>query len=231
MTERRLRLGLLGGTLDPVHAGHLAAAAAAREALDLDVVHLMPAHVPAQKPAPGASAWHRFAMAAMAVEGLDGLAVSDVELALPGPTFTWNTLHALAGRGYDRSQLFFITGADAFARIDTWHRYPELLDAAHFVVVTRPGHALDMEACCPEPARRRLRRAGAQPPDSAELAGDTQVWLVEAATPDVSSSAIRQRLGAGADVNDEMPSRVTQHIRRHGLYGTSASARTLHGED
>lgn len=228
-----LRLGLLGGTLDPVHRGHVAAAHAARQALALDRVFLMPARVPSHRGVPGASGWHRFAMAAMAVDGEEGLAASDIELARSGTTYTWDTLEALSVAGYAPSQLYFITGADAFAAIETWHRYPDLLDRAHFVVISRPGHPLVSERAWPDDVRPRVRRIGAA--DAAALAGNadarTFVWMVEATTPDVSSTVVRERVHGGADVDALVPPRVAAHIRRHGLYDAADAARTLHGED
>jgi nicotinate-nucleotide adenylyltransferase len=222
-----LRLGLLGGTLDPVHRGHVAAAQAARQALALDRVWLMPAHVPRHRGSPAASGWHRFAMAAMAIEDDPHLAVSDLELARGGPTYTWDTLEALAARGYEPSQLFFITGADAFGAIESWHRYPALLDRAHFVVVSRPGHPLVFAHEGPPVVRERVRWVSrgetpvpGQPP---------AVWLVEADTPDVSSTDIRARIAAGAPIDDLVCPRVDAHIRRHALYD-AAPVRTLHGE-
>lgn len=226
---RRLRLGVLGGTLDPVHRGHVAAAQAARLALALDRVWLMPTHVPAHRSAPAASGWHRFAMAAMAVEDDPTLAVTDVELARPGPTYTWDTLDAFAAAGYQPSELYFITGADAFAGIDSWHRFPELLDRAHFVVVTRPGHAFAPERDAPPAVRERCRRVDADmPPPTAGM--PPAVWVIEADTPDVSSSDVRARLAEGGAVDGRLDPRVIAHIRRHGLYGAVSPARTLHGE-
>ena len=227
MRRAPLRLGVLGGTLDPVHHGHLAAAHAAAEALSLDAVWLMPSHVPAHKAAPGASPWHRFAMSALAVEHDPLLCVSDLELARPGPTYTYDTLCALAGEGFAASQIFFITGADAFAAIDSWYRFPEVLDAGHFVIVTRPGHALP-DAVRSHPAiAPRLRTPGG----AADEAGDScGIWPVEAATPDVSSSDIRQRVLTGQEVGSDLPPSVAAHIRRHGLYTTPPAARRLHGE-
>ncbi len=223
-----LRLGLLGGTLDPVHRGHVAAAQAARQALALDRVWLMPTHVPGHRSRPAASGWHRFAMAAMAVEDDPHLAVSDLELAREGPTYTWDTLEALASQGYRPSQLFFITGADAFGAIESWHRYPALLDRAHFVVVSRPGHPLAFAHDGPRAVRERARRvSGGESP-----AHDQQpaVWVVEADTPDVSSTDIRARVAAGAAIDDLVTPRVDAHIRRHALYDAASPARTLHGE-
>lgn len=228
---RALRIGLLGGTLDPVHLGHIAAAQAARLALTLDHVWLMPAHVPSHRGVPGASGWHRFAMAAMAVEDEPGLGVTDIELARTGTTYTWDTLDALSVVGYRPSQIFFITGADAFSAIATWHRYPDLLDRAHFVVVTRPGHAPLPTTDWPIEVRPRITTiapGGLSPSPGNEDA--TRVWLVEAPTPDVSSSVVRDRIREGTDVASFVLPRVAAHIRRHGLYEAPTSARTLHGE-
>src|SRR3954454_3904890 len=115
------RLGILGGTLDPVHVGHVETALAARDALSLDRVLLLPSRVPPHRPhQPHASIFHRFAMAALAVNGLDALEASDAELAMPGPSYTADTLDRFHAEGLAGSQIFFIIGADAFAEIETW---------------------------------------------------------------------------------------------------------------
>jgi nicotinate-nucleotide adenylyltransferase len=232
MSRAPLRLGVLGGTLDPVHAGHLAAAHAAARALSLDRVWLLPSHLPAHKAAPGASPWHRFAMAALAAAEDPLLSVSDLELARPGPTYTYDTLQAIQAQGFTASQIFFITGADAFAGIETWHRFPEVLDAGHFVVVTRPGHVLP-EAVRMHPAvAPRLHSCGAPGETGATNSpGTCRIWLLGADTPDVSSSAIRQRILTGLGVGADVPPSVAAHIRQHGLYTPPAAARRLHGEN
>src|SRR5262245_15673380 len=142
----RPRIGILGGTLDPIHLGHLDTAVAARAALALDRVLLVPSAVPPHRSAqPVASAFHRFAMTALAVNGVEGLASSDLELsARESPSYTADTLVRFHARtGLPRTQIFFITGADAFAEIETWHRYPGVLDLSHFVVVSRPGFPVE----------------------------------------------------------------------------------------
>ena len=232
MSGAPLRLGVLGGTLDPVHAGHVAAAHAAARALSLDAVWLMPSHVPAHKAAPSASPWHRFAMASLAASGDALLAVSDIELSRPGPTYTWDTLHALADEGFAASQIFFIIGADAFAGIDTWHRFPEVLDAGHFAVVTRPGHAWPDSILMHPAIAPRLRTATGDPVSQGPGSDEScAIWLIEAETPDVSSTDIRQDILTGEGAGAELPALVAAHIRRHGLYSRSLAARRLHGED
>src|SRR5918996_1464754 len=133
------RIGVLGGTLDPIHLGHLDAAVAARDSLALDRILIIPSHAPPHRLQPVSSAYHRFAMAALAVNGVDGFEVSDEELCAPGPSYTAETLARLHSRGLTASQIFFITGADAFAEIETWSRFPHVLDLARFVVISRPG--------------------------------------------------------------------------------------------
>src|ERR1051325_6930428 len=112
MTEPA-RIGILGGTFDPFHLGHLALARAAISALHLHRVHIVASHVPPHRPAPGASSYHRFAMVALGVAGEPSLVADDVEMANAGPSFTSATLRRFHERGWTVSQIFFIVGADA----------------------------------------------------------------------------------------------------------------------
>lgn len=214
------RIGILGGTLDPIHVGHLDAATAAREALALDRVLIIPAHIPPHRAEPASSPFHRFAMAALAVNGIDGLEVSDLELAAPGPSYTADTLMRIGSDlGVAPAQIFFIIGADAFAEIATWNRYPAVLDLAHFVVVSRPGMSLTaLRERLPD-LRHRMRLPRRQ---TAEAPG-TVIFLVDAPTADVSSTAIRTRIAEGAGVAGMVPATVELHIRQHGLYKVGAS--------
>ena len=212
------RIGVLGGTFDPIHFGHLDAAGAARRALDLDHVLLMPARVPPHKAAgPLASACHRFAMAALAASERAELRVSDLELERSGPSYTSWTLDRLARAGLRPAQLFFIAGADAFADIPAWRDYPDLLARSHFVVVSRPGNAAGgMPQRLPALAGRMRSPDGAAP---AAGAGATRIWLVSAPTRDVSSSTVRALLERGRAVDRLVPAAVAAHIARHDLYG------------
>jgi nicotinate-nucleotide adenylyltransferase len=231
MTEAS-RIGLLGGTFDPIHIGHLAAAAVARRALALDRVLLLPSHVPPHRVQPLASVPHRFAMVALAVDGEDGLVASDLELAAPGPSFTSATLRRLQALGHRPSQLFFITGADAFAEIATWRDYPGFLDDANFVVVDRAGRAASsVRSAVPSLASRMLSIApGAG--SEIDVEGQTRILLLDSPTPDVSSTAIRARCAAGQPLTGLVPDAVARHIHRHGLYregGSPSSVAAGHG--
>jgi len=219
MTVAR-RVGLLGGTFDPIHVGHMAAAAAARVSLQLDEVLLLTSHLPPHRPQPAASVHHRFAMVALAVQDDEALRASDLELAAPGPSYTSATLQRLHARGYLPSQLFFITGADAFAEIATWRQYPQFLDAAHFVIVDRPGRAATSIRDVLPALAPRMRPASRQDVVSADGPRETSIFLVNEPTPDVSSTAIRARCADGESITGLVPSAVERHIHRHALYRT-----------
>jgi nicotinate-nucleotide adenylyltransferase len=221
------RLGILGGTLDPVHVGHVETALAARGALALDRLLLLPSHVPPHRPfQPSASPFHRFAMAALAVNGVAGLEVSDLELTAPGTSYTADTLDRIQESGIGAAQIFFILGADAFAEIETWHRYPRLLDLANFVVVSRPGydgHAITRRL--PALSDRLAPVAADRPGSGSE---DTKIFVIPAITPDVSSTEIRRRLRAGRPIAGMVTDAVERHIRQHRLYVDDGTSTLTH---
>lgn len=206
------KLGVLGGTFDPIHLGHVAAAEAAQRALGLDEIILVPSRIPPHRADPvTASPADRFAMAELAAEGRPGWSASFIEIKREGPSYTYDTLTSLGLALSERSeskgtQLFFITGADAFAEIATWSRYPAVLDLANFVVVSRPGITLDS-------LRERVPSAFDRPSTA-----HTRVILVEANTPDVSSTDIRRRVRAGERLSGLVPPAVADYIQAHRLY-------------
>ena len=220
------RLGVLGGTFDPIHYGHLDAAEAARRACALDTVLLVPSRVPPHRAsAPLASEFHRFAMAALASGDREFLVTCDMELQSTGPSFTSVTLERLARTGMAPWQIFFITGADAFAEIASWHDYPAVLDRSHFIVVSRPGYpAPQLKELLPD-LRSRMR----EPPGSEAPADVPAIWLVDAQTRAISSSELRQQITSGQSILGLVPNPVAGYIARHTFYTPSASASDLHG--
>jgi nicotinate-nucleotide adenylyltransferase len=237
------RLGVMGGTFDPIHAGHLSVAVQAADALALDRVLLLPTRTPPHRPIdPSASMFHRFAMAALAARSDPRLAASDVELARAGTSYTADTLRALQAGGIERWQIFFLTGADAFAEIATWREYPAVLDLAHFVVCSRDGVAASsMPRRLPGLAARMIPVPSIVSDPGAEAPGlhandvmlgrvrlsqgpETRVFLLDCATPDISSTDIRARARAGRPLAGLVPPEVDDHIRRHGLYGADPGA-------
>ena len=215
------RTGILGGTFDPVHYGHVDAAAAAQAGLGLDEIVFLPSHVPPHRQAhPRASGYHRFALIALAIQNRSRFRVSEDELTREGQSFTVDTLRRLHQRGHRPSQLFFIVGADAFAEIATWREFPAVLDAAHFVVVTRPGTDVDAALARNPSLASRLRA------DGHGDTGSTGIFVVKADTRDVSSTMIRARLSAGRSIEDLVPAPVAAYIEANDLYGT---VNELHG--
>lgn len=214
--SQRGRVGLLGGTFDPIHVGHLAAARAAQAALALDTVRFIPsAHPPHRPDSPAASGYHRLEMVKLAVADTPGWEASDLELVRQGPSFTVDTLAAVAAEGLSPLQIFFITGADAFAEIATWRRYPDVLDCSHFVVVARPGTTLtSLRERLPELADRMTSSPLAQ------SAQQTQILLVQVETPNVSATDIRRRVADSESIAGMVHPAVAAYIERNLLYSS-----------
>ena len=210
-----MRRGVMGGTFDPVHNGHLDVARAAAASLALDEVRLVPANLPPHRTPPRASAQDRLAMVELAVKDDARLQASDIELHTDGPSYTVATLDRLERLGIDLATLFFITGADAFRDIPSWRAFPAILDRCHFVAVSRPG--------CPAPALRQALAALAprMVDAAATIPTHPAIILVDAPTAPVSSTDIRRLLAEGRSIDGLVPPAVASYIEQHGLYRTT----------
>ncbi len=235
---RTRRVGILGGTFDPIHQGHVDLGMAAQSSLALTSVLVVPSNRPPYRPAPLASGLHRFAMAALAVAGRPGWQVSDIELAEDVRTYTSETLIRLHALGYEPRELFFLTGADAFSEIAAWKGYPGLLDSAHFVAVSRPGRPVDQLRSTLPSLSTRMRTT-----DTWQDGARTWIILIDAPTADVSATAVRDRCRQGLSVAGMVPPGVRQHLEQHRLYdpeipdrherdqAPNPAAGRLHGQD
>ncbi|MGZ4603580.1 MAG: nicotinate-nucleotide adenylyltransferase [Kineosporiaceae bacterium] len=198
MRAARPRLGVMGGTFDPIHHGHLVAASEVASVYDLDEVVFVPTGQPWQKTDREVSpAEHRYLMTVIATASNPRFTVSRVDIDRPGVTYTIDTLRDLA-KERPGTELFFITGADALAQILSWKDSEEMFELAHFVGVTRPGHRLDGDG----------------------LRAD-RVSLVEVPAMAISSTACRARVIAGQPVWYLVPDGVVQYIAKHRLYRRS----------
>jgi nicotinate-nucleotide adenylyltransferase len=193
------RVGVMGGTFDPVHHGHLVAASEVQSWFGLDEVVFVPTGEPWQKDATLVTpAEHRYLMTVIATASNPRFSVSRVDIDRGGPTYTIDTLTDLSATA-PGDELFFITGADALAQILTWRNAEELFDLATFVGCTRPGHRLDATTL-------------------GGLPGD-RVTLVEIPALAISSTDCRARVGKREPVWYLVPDGVVQYIAKHNLYG------------
>lgn len=188
----------MGGTFDPIHHGHLVAASEVRQSFDLDEVIFVPTGQPYMKTAVS-SAEHRYLMTVIATASNPDFTTSRVDIDRAGPTYTIDTLRDLK-RQYPDDDLFFISGADAIAQIVDWKDIDELWDLAHFVAVSRPGHALTISGLPPQ-----------------------RVSSLEVPALAISSTDCRARVGRGFPVWYLVPDGVVQYISKHHLYRSTTT--------
>lgn len=196
----RQRIGVMGGSFDPIHLGHLAAATQVATRMSLDLVVLSPAGEAWHKDLLTAPAELRYQMTAVAVADEPGLSVTRVDIDRPGPTYTVDTLRDVAREQEPRGEAdwFFITGADALSTFLTWHQPLDVLAVAHLVGVTRPGSSLV---------------------DPGLPSGS--VTLIDIPALDISSSDIRDRVRRGEPIDHLVPDGVNHLIAEHRLYRDS----------
>ena len=212
-TSAPRRLGLLGGTFNPVHVGHLRAALEVTEFMGLDELRLVPSARPPHRQAPQVSAEQRLAMVELAVVGEPRLKVDDRELKRDKPSYTLDTLESLRGELAAHDQLFLLLGWDAFCGLPSWHRWQELLDHCHLLVLQRP----DADSEAPEALRDLLAARSVSDPLSLQGPGGqiSFIWQTPLA---VSATQIRQLLAAGRSARFLLPDAVLAYIQAQGLY-------------
>lgn len=207
------RIGMLGGTFDPVHIGHLRGALEVAALLELDELRLTPSARPPHREMPSVSANDRLAMVVCAVAGVAPLTVDDRELNRDKPSYTIDTLVSMRAELAAEDQLFLLLGWDAFCGLPTWHRWEELLEHCHIVVLQRP----DADSESPDAMRNLLAARAVSDPKALKGPGGhiTFVWQ----TPlSVSATQIRQLLASGKSVRFLVPDAVLAYIEEHGLY-------------
>ncbi len=189
-----MRLGLFGGRFDPPHIGHLLVAQGALEALRLDRLLFLPSPTPPHKPAV-AGAEARYDMTVIATADHPNFFVSRLELARPGPSYTFDTVTEVR-EAHPQAQLFFITGTDAYREIHTWHRAEELVHSVNMVAAPRPGYTLEVLR---SPFRERVQ-------------------VLDTRLCEVSSTEVRARLAEGRPVRYLVPKALESYLVKHHLY-------------
>lgn len=197
LKKGRTRVGVMGGTFDPIHHGHLVAASEVAQSFELDEVIFVPTGESWQK-GPVSPSEHRYLMTVVATASNPQFTTSRVDIDRGGPTYTIDTLRDIHAERPD-AELFFITGADAIAQILSWHNVSELWELAHFVAVSRPGHELSISGL-----------------------PTADVSLLEVPALAISSTDCRSRVSRGYPVWYLVPDGVVQYISKHHLYRSVA---------
>ncbi|MDO8568514.1 MAG: nicotinate-nucleotide adenylyltransferase [Dehalococcoidales bacterium] len=197
-----VRLGVLGGTFDPIHDVHLVLAEEVRKRLRLSEVVFIPAGHPWLKlDHPVTAVEHRVEMVRRAIEGRPYFRLSTIEIERPGPTYTVDTLAELRSQLDEQDEIYFILGCDSLTELPPWHEPSRIIQLCRLVAAPRPGHVPDLNA---------LERA---------IPGiSKRVTILDKPVVDVSSSDIRRRVAGGLPINDLVPPAVVRYIQAHGLY-------------
>jgi nicotinate-nucleotide adenylyltransferase len=212
-------VGLLGGSFDPVHNGHLRLAEEMADALGLESVRFIPAGQPPHREPPRASAGARADMVRLAIAGNPRFRLDEYEILKPGPSYMVETLQALREElGYVRP-LILILGLDAFAGLTGWHQWPRILELAHLAVAHRPGHAgLGWERKLAPELQQTLLRHQAGLIKDLRYAPAGCIWLHAITQLDISATRLREALHRGESPRYLMPEAVIDYIRSHHLY-------------
>lgn len=223
-----MKIGLFGGTFNPIHNCHLTIAAQIRERLSLDQVLFIPSGDPPHKPEDGlAPASHRLEMVRLAIAADPAFAVSDIEVQRPDKSYSIDTVRALRHHYGSATELFFVIGLDAFLEIPSWKRAPDLLQLCHFAVVSRTGLTFaplaDRPPLPPIP-RQALASLDDRTQDRLDvpLAGGTRLTLLRLPPCDISASDIRRRIRGRMSVASLLPAPVESYIMRANLYQEEA---------
>jgi nicotinate-nucleotide adenylyltransferase len=207
------KVGILGGTFDPIHIGHLRAAMEVAEVLQLDELKLIPSARPPHRDTPEVSAQDRLAMVRLAVQGVEPLSVDDRELLRDSASWTIDTLQSLRSELTVDDQLFLLLGWDAFCGLPGWHRWEELLAHCHIVVLQRP----DADEEAPEMLRDLIAARRAADPMVIEGAAGKIAFIYQAPLA-ISATQIRQLLASDRSARFLLPDAVLTYIHAHRLY-------------
>lgn len=202
MAKKR-RIGIMGGTFDPIHLGHLVTAEAVRIQYGLEQVIFIPAGCPPHKlGAKITPPWHRYIMAVLATSSNPYFTVSAIEINRPGPSYTIDTIRELRNLWGEQTELFFITGADAIQELAAWKDIKELLTMCHFIGATRPGCLCTIDTV--------IARLGSL--------GRRRIHRLITPELDISSTDIRERVRQGRSIKYIVPESVEAYIKKEGLY-------------
>lgn len=225
LRQNFMRIGLFGGTFDPIHWGHLRSAEEVREALSLDRIVFIPAAIPPHKKSyPTSPARDRLQMVRLAVAKNPRFSVSTVEVRRPGPSYSIDTLRYFAAKNRRRDSYFFILGLDAFRDIESWKDFDQLFSFCHFVVTSRPGNGRSNPLRRTPVAVRKLFCYDFKEKIYRHRSG-TYLYFVKLTDIAISASQIRKRVEAGKSIRYLVPLEVETFIHKRGLYRNRGEGR------
>jgi len=204
-------IGILGGTFDPIHYGHLRPALDVAEQLNLAQIYLIPNSIPPHRAQPQATAEQRLEMLHLAIKDCPEFVIDDRELQRQGESYTVDTLLSLR-QDFPENPLYLLIGTDAFLYIQTWHRWQELLQLAHIVVMERPDEILVL----PDKLNKWYQQYLASKDDAKQFSG--KIWPVKVTQLAISATEIRQKIAQGLTPQFLLPDTVIHFIKQSGLY-------------
>ncbi|MDY7034395.1 MAG: nicotinate-nucleotide adenylyltransferase [Thermodesulfobacteriota bacterium] len=213
-----MRIGLFGGTFNPIHFGHLRSAEEIRESFQLGQVVFIPSAIPPHKASENIICPnHRAEMVKIATEGNSYFSVSEIEIERQGKSYSIETIDHFSTTYYPDVTLFFIMGIDAFSEIDTWKDYRSLFSRCNFVVTTRPGHVLSNPA---DMIPADIRNEFSYMSDESRFIhlSDFSVYMRDVTSMDISSTVIREKIKENRSIRYFLPDMVINYIEKHRLY-------------
>ncbi|WP_282111103.1 nicotinate-nucleotide adenylyltransferase [Shewanella algicola] len=210
-----MRIGILGGTFDPIHLGHINPALDVKQQLNLDQVWLMPNHIPPHKNSTMVSSYHRLEMVKLVCQQYPQFELCDIEIDRDTPSYSVTTLTLLTQQ-YPEHEFFFIMGMDSFIQLPLWHRWHSLFSLCHIALCQRPGWTMDAQS---EMAKQLLfRHAQASELTLKNHATHGKIFSVNSQLVNISSTEIRQQLAQNTDTSKVLLPSTRQYIDQHQLY-------------
>lgn len=217
-------IGILGGTFDPIHYGHLRLAQEVADKLRLAEVRFLPSGTPPHRSSPGAPAADRLAMVQLAVTGNSLFTVDPRETLRAGPGYTVDTLTAMRAETGPAQSLVLMLGADAFLELATWSRWHQLFELAHVAVAYRPGFPVDTwQSRMPQPLAAEYNKRLMRQPLGIHTAHAGGIVVVPIAALDISATLIRDSMRAGANPRYLLPEQIIKYIQDNDLYNDNSS--------
>jgi nicotinate-nucleotide adenylyltransferase len=225
--EEELPIGLMGGTFDPIHMGHIITAESIKKAFQLDLVYFIPCFLPPHKERDDIiSAAHRYAMVVLATLDKADLVASPLEIDRRKRSYTIETIEMFKNNAASGEQIFFIAGIDSFLTIRTWKQWKKLLVSCHFIINSRPGFSFDeLNTLLPGAFKKKIvdfrTKQGLSKAlweNETRLKEGPLIFLCDTPPVDISATTIRKKIKRGEDCKGMLPNTVLKYIRKHKLY-------------